>query len=216
MRLDRSERIAGQPVKKVRDFLRYLDSGDMHPDGIARRFGLRDATALVTELVKRGLLAPYERRPGRYVQGPAALQFAAAKFLKPLNREKADKIVREFLERVDAANQKSDFLWSVEKVHVFGSYINPAKDDFADIDLAILLKPRDEGMSRRQFDELEDQRAVESGRQFRNPLEKVLFPRQEVRRFLKVRNPYISLHDFDELERLGVESMVLFSHGERH
>jgi hypothetical protein len=88
--------------------------------------------------------------------------------------------------------------------------------DFTDIDLAILLKPRDEGMTRRQFDELEDRRAVESGRQFRNPLEKVLFPRQEVRRFLKVRNPYISLHDFEELERLRVESMVLFSRGERH
>ena len=59
--------------------------------------------------------------------GPAAPQFAAAKFLKPLSRDRADKIVREFLDRVDAANQKTEFLWSVDKVSAFGSDINPAK-----------------------------------------------------------------------------------------
>jgi hypothetical protein len=216
MRLDRSEKIAGQPVKKVRDFLRYLDNCNMHPDGIAKRFGLPDASNFVAELMRRDLLEPCERYPGRYAQGPAAPQFAAAKFLKPLNRDRADKIVREFLDRVDAANQKSEFLWSVNKVSAFGSYINPAKAEFGDIDLAILLTPGDKDMSRDQFTRLEQQRALDSGRRFRDFSDELAFPRREVWRFIKAKVPYISLHEFDDMERLGVESMALFSHGERH
>jgi len=71
-------------------------------------------------------------------------------------------------------------------------------------------------MSRDQFTRLERQRALDSGRRFRNFLDEVAFPTREVWRFIKAKIPYISLREFDGMERLGVESMVLFSRGERY
>ena len=194
----------------MRSLLNYVGIGHVNHDGIAKRFGVSDASDLITELLKRELLEPSKDYPGHYECGPQASQFANAKFMKPINRDRADQIVRETLHRIDEANQNPEFLWSVERVSVFGSYADPTREDFADIDLAVNLERRHPELTRQQFTLLERDRALASGRQFRNYMEELFYPRREVLRFIKAKDPYLSLHTFEELKELGIEGKPLY------
>jgi hypothetical protein len=56
-----------------------------------------------------------------------------------------------------------------------------------------------------------EQRADASGRHFRYWLERLAYGENEVRRLLKARSPYISIHEPRELKVTGAQSRLLFS-----
>jgi hypothetical protein len=116
------------------------------------------------------------------------------------------------LERIAVVNADPDLLQSVVEARVFGSYLDVSRGELGDVDVAIRLawKPH-----------LQDDsgvwatckaRAGLSGRSFRSSFEEFAYGAQEVMRALKARKPHLSLHDFDDLAKIGpVESRVIFS-----
>jgi hypothetical protein len=148
MRIDRSEMIAGQPIKKVRDFLRRLGSREWSSERIAEHFAIDLAAAenLVAELCARNLLERAKPFPGDlqvfYQCGSEAPRFAATSLLKPISRKRANELVNEFLGRVEAVNANDDLVFEVVEVRIFGSYLDPNLSEFGDVDLAVTLTPR--------------------------------------------------------------------------
>ena len=97
MRLDRAETIAGQPIKRVRDWLRGLRN-DCRESAIAKHFALEEPEEFIGALKQRELLVDSDYRDPKsgeryYAPGPAARRFAAASLLRPNNRAKADEIL---------------------------------------------------------------------------------------------------------------------------
>ena len=98
MKLDRNECFAGQPIKRVRDWLREL-RGDCARSAIVRHFGLEDPEPFLNELKSRQLLVdsagwPNDDEPF-YALGPLAARFAAAKLLRPISRQKRTNCSRD-------------------------------------------------------------------------------------------------------------------------
>lgn len=133
--------------------------------------------------------------------------------MKPIPRAKADQIVRDLLARVEVVNSQDDLTHFVGEVRAFGSYIT-ASPDVADIDLAISFvpKPPPHGM---RLTDWHLQRASQSGRTFSNFVEELYYSQNQVRRLVKGRNQYVSIHDMSELDELKLESRRLYASPER-
>jgi predicted nucleotidyltransferase len=215
MRIDRSEMIAGQPITKVRSFLRRLGHREWSTEAIAEYFSIDRATGknLIAELCRRNLLEKAKLWPGErkvfYQRGPAASQLALASFLKPISRKRATELVQKFLERVEAVNANDDLVYEVAEVRVFGSYLDPSQSEVGDVDLAVTLAPR-HGKSHAEAVDLSRARAAASGRRFSNILQSLFYGQHEVLRQLKARSPYVSMHPPDDPERIGANSQVIF------
>jgi hypothetical protein len=212
MSLDRTDVIAGQPIQRVRDWLRTL-RGEWSRSAIAEHFSLEDPEELLVELKRRQLLVDGEYRASRviepcYAPGALAARFAAARLLRPISRKKANELVEGLLERIAAVNDNPDLLMSVIEARVFGSYLDPLRDPLGDVDVAIKLENRalpDDVVAASLA------RARLSGRRFGSYVEELGYGELEVWRALKGRRPHLSLHTFDELARLGrVESRALY------
>jgi predicted nucleotidyltransferase len=129
---------------------------------------------------------------------------ANASFLKPIARAKAQVLLNGVLERAAAYNaDPGKPLW-IERISVFGSFLNPDATDFGDIDLNVILVDRepDDPHARNRYS-----RATR--RRFRNIVEELAWPGIEARRILKNRSGYISIHQ-EDIARFTDRSDVVF------
>lgn len=81
------------------------------------------------------------------------------RYTNPLNKEKADKLFKKFMERVEEINSNEFYLYRVSKIVLFGSYIDPEKTDYSDIDIAFELSRK--AKSHEEFMEMDEQRIKE-------------------------------------------------------
>jgi DNA-binding MarR family transcriptional regulator len=219
MRLDRKGIIGGQPIKQVRDFLRRYRDDRPAPDAVMEFFDADHdaANAIIGGMIERGLIAeapePWDRRPVVYAVTELGVRFAAASLLKPISRPKADRIVSDLLARVEDVNARDDLTHFVGEVRAFGSYTTDAPE-VGDIDLAISLvaKPPPSG---KKFTEWHLERARQSGRVFGSYIDELFFSQNEVRRLIKGRNQYVSIHPMSDLAELKVESRALYKSPDR-
>jgi hypothetical protein len=113
-----------------------------------------------------------------------------------ITRKQADVLVAEVCERARAINA-GDYAHRIVRLEVFGSYLTD-KDPLGDLDLMVTLAPA--------YDDLAQQRNAEdrarAGRTFRNLIEDVYWPKEEVHRALKNRKRAISIHDASERQAL--------------
>lgn len=142
MRIAKNELLAGIPVLKIRDYFRLLYSGLMTRDGLAERFNLneKETEGLVGELLSKGYIEPADNGMYRLTLKGNALSIARC--MAPINREKADRIMQEFLKRVEEVNRDDFYPYRVSKLVLFGSYLNPEQMDLGDIDIAFELEPK--------------------------------------------------------------------------
>ena len=59
-----------------------------------------------------------------------------------------ERVLQEFLERVDQVNSDAYFLARVSRVVLFGSYLRPELDRLGDIDIAVELRPKESDYQR--------------------------------------------------------------------
>jgi len=123
----------------------------------------------------------------------------AARSVPPMNKEKADKIFNEFMQRVEEINNNDYYLCKVEKILLFGSYLNSENDDYGDIDIAFELKRKIDN-----FDEFEKAKKKhireleQNGKHFSDFMDEMFYPEKEVKLKLKNKCRYISLHPIDD------------------
>ncbi|MBB4391661.1 hypothetical protein [Bradyrhizobium sp. ERR14] len=208
MQVRRDEEIAGVRLMKVRDLLRWADDGPIQLSAISDRLHCDRAKA---ELVQNALLEagyieidPNASGQNCYIASDLGRQLCNAKFVRRITRSEADELVADFLERVRLVNGRDELTHRVREVRVFGSYIEDAAD-LGDVDLAVDFRPR-----RSTHVEEAQARAKQSGKTIGNFLQLITFGQREVRQILKNRSPYLSIHEFGEVEALGATCRVLF------
>ncbi|KRR15001.1 hypothetical protein [Bradyrhizobium valentinum] len=211
MQVGRDDTIAGLRLMHVRDFLRWAGDNSVRPDAIDEYFKVDPARAREIEqaLLDAGYLekeeAKFTNESGTwYVAGGLGRQLCNAKFVRRITRDEAEKLVVSFLERVKGVNERDELTHRVEEVRVFGSYLG-GKSDLGDVDLAVAFEPR-----RPTHVEESLLRAEQSGKRINNYLGRLFYGQHEVKKLLKHRSPYLSIHEVGELEKLGTNFKVLF------
>ncbi len=214
MKIDAKANFAGVPILELRRLLRR--SKNIYAWNIFFIIEVLDvceeqAAELAKALENEGFIEKAETKESeRYwtntVKGNA---LAIASAAKPLRRESADKKLTEFIARVKQVNESSYFLYKVEKVVVFGSYLS-SEDKIGDIDLAVTLAAK--AQDREEAWRLNKERtreACEQGRQFSNIIDELFWPQREVFLMLKNRSRSFSIHSPDDLQ-LAKTSKVIF------
>jgi len=129
MRIDKTEMIAGQPILRVRDFLRSIGDNGFTDLEIAHRFKVSQggAAEILRELRARSWVEPREEHePGWYEVSMRGRALAAARAVPPISRMAAELLMKRFLERVSDVNGRDELTHRVTEVRVFGSYLTSA------------------------------------------------------------------------------------------
>ncbi|PDT87745.1 hypothetical protein CO669_22975 [Bradyrhizobium sp. Y36] len=210
MRVGRDETIRGVRLIKVRDLLRFVESGAVRPSIVMERLGCDEAEAvsMIEALLREGYIekdVTAKQEPARLVVSDLGIQLCNAKFVRRISRAEAERLVAELLERVKQVNERDELTHRITSVRVFGSYLGD-NSDLGDVDLAIQYTPR-----RSTHVEEAQQRAEQSGKSMSNFLQVITYGTSEIRQILKNKSPYLSLHEHSEPDRLGVGSRVLFA-----
>jgi predicted nucleotidyltransferase/predicted transcriptional regulator len=200
MRIDPKDALAGQPILKIRDFLRNCQLFNWNTQTVITAFNvdLGGAERIIVTLKQRGYVRSVDISGRKYwkttLKGNALALSSAA---KPLLRATAERKLREFLDRVVEVRKSKYYLYKVSEVVVFGSYLS-GNEKINDIDLSINLLPKEKNEQRRrrrEEDRVSD--AIYYKRVSRDTA--IMWPQLEVIRFLKGRSRGISLHIDEEI-----------------
>lgn len=136
---------------------------------------------------------------------------AQVKFVKRMDKAKADKVFNEFMKRVSEINEDESSIYRVSKLCLFGSYLNPEAEDYGDIDIAYELEHKISDDKR--FSEASQRiiaNAKADGKVFSSILDEICYPEDLVLRYLKNRSPYISLHRIKDIETLSAQHKQIY------
>lgn len=140
--LERNAKFMGVPFVVVRNILkawRYGQSTDAHDIAVRKdvKQDPRTVLGVLEEFRDRSFMGPEEQEYGRPFDGLTELGKAlvSAKGTKRVGREKAQQVLDEFLASCASVNARSDIPFHVREVWLFGSMIDPIREEVADIDL---------------------------------------------------------------------------------
>jgi len=223
MRIDPKDQIAGVGILKVRDFLRQTSDIDRWGVPLAAdRLSISPEVAneLVGELVQRGYVEPAvsQGKWQSYSNSVKGNALGLASAAKPITRKTADRVLSEFLDRVCQVNSDRSFLKMVRKVLVFGSYLSDASR-INDIDLAVELvwkedHPSVRGKERADVAFEHSCAAQDKGRHFGTLIDRMEWPENEVKLFLKSRSRALSIHPIEDGILDQTDTKVLFQEKE--
>jgi predicted nucleotidyltransferase/predicted transcriptional regulator len=203
MRIRKNENINDIPLIKIRNYFQKIQLIGISKADIRKYFSLdvKSMNCLIKELQKNDLIENALDKKGviEYQLTTKGQSLCVARSVPPLNKAKADKFFNEFMQRVEDVNNNDYYLFKVEKVLLFGSYLNPNNADFGDIDVAIELKRKIDNFD--EYNKIRVERVQEmkqNGKQFSNYGEELFYPENEVKLMLKNQCRYISLHSTDE------------------
>jgi predicted nucleotidyltransferase len=214
MRINSKDTILDVPILRIRKLLRRsMSHGSVIFEKLASqtlKLGEQRTREILDELVRQGYYEARENRQGEpywenTIKGNSLAMATAA---RPVTRAKADKIFGEFVLRVKEVNDDPYYLFKVNRVVLFGSYIRDT-ETVNDIDIAIQLAPKIDDLKLRS--KLYAKRRRKSKRKFRTLMAYLGWPMQEVWLFLKSRSRALSLHDFASHEKLleTIETRVI-------
>ena len=220
MRIDPRSEIDGIRALKIRDCVRRVRGSWITSEYMARCLKVSAAIAakLIDSLVSRGILrkSQLSGNGGQYYEVTEhGSRFMLASGAKPIKRETADRLVRELLERVGRINRDQGYLFTIDYVGVFGSYLSDSAT-INDLDIAYSLKGRDVDLELfRKRAAHKVQKAKEAGRRFSSYLDELSWPEVEVIRALKGRSTAISLHSTNDEILRRTTVWELYPHPER-
>ncbi len=216
MKVDKQSNIGNIPIKGIRDFfIRYRTPANFSLMTLRHYFKVSERVAqdLCKELIRQEYIQENieDNIYDKYVVTKKGNALAQAKFIKRLNKEKADLLFQKFLVRVEEVNADNTFLYCVKQLFIFGSYLDRSSNDFGDIDIAFVLerKMKDYNDFRAAQQKL-IQDACENGKVFSSIVEEVCYAENMVLKHLKHRSPYISLHRLSEVIELGARYKQIY------
>jgi hypothetical protein len=199
--LQRGVQVAGVDPDVARRLARACHGGHSYPTSVVATWSQassEDADELLSRLAEAGFL---ERRVQHWdgidhvewattVRGGA---LANASFLKPMTRDKAQSLLQGVLARANSYNADPTKPMWVQRIAVFGSFLDRDAVDFGDLDLQVELVDR-------PADDLVESKlayARASGRSFSTFMDQLFWAEKEARQVLKNRSGYISIHTED-------------------
>ena len=209
MRITKEEVVAGHSALRVRGFLRRFERGFFMLSAAESFMQLksRRAAEFINDMVALELIEPTMPfgNKAAFQVATRGHAFANATAAKPISRGTAERVLREFMDRVNAVNASKEYAFKVKSAVLFGSMLS-CVDRLGDVDVAIDLRPRisDSAKFRQQCDRRRHL-AEEQGRAFSTVIEWATWPQKEVVLQLKARSRSLSLHEFDQL--MGMENL---------
>lgn len=212
MRISRNQKINNTPILKVRDFFKNLArcrTDTFTLEEVCDFFEIHnlEANNLLRELTEQGFIEKSSSDCYKTTLKGEALRIARC--VPPIKRDKADKIVNDFMQRVEEINNNDYYLYRVSKILLFGSYIKEDAVDFGDIDIAFDLERKIknkevfEKLNREFFEKAQDE-----GKCFSSYIERLFYSETVVISKLKNRNRYISLHRDDEILKVAETKQI--------
>lgn len=135
-------------------------------------------------------------------------RFLVAKATAPLPRKKADAMLAKLLSRAVSINANAKYLYRVERLAVFGSFLRPDVDVLGDLDIAYDLVQRYE--NEEEYEELKRRREHEEDIYFSGLWDEFGWPEDEVRKLLKARTLGLSLHSWRDLKVTNGSFRIVF------
>lgn len=200
MRIYKTNPIYGISMLDIRKFFRLVrNSKKFFSSDISDYFYFdkNETSNFISELISNDFIESFEDGYKLTLKGNA---LCIAKCIPPINREKADKIFKEFMQRVEEVNNDDDYLFRISKLYLFGSYLNPNNPDYGDIDIVFDLERKIKDYN--TFINLNLSLVYEAqnnGRHFSSFFDKIYYSQHLVLLKLKNKNRYISLHYINEI-----------------
>ena len=203
MRITKEEVVAGHPALRVRGFLRRFEHGFFMLSAAEGFMQLKSqqAAEFINDMVALELIEPTMpfKDQAAFQVATRGHAFANATATKPISRGTAERVLRDFMDRVNAVNASKEYAFKVKIAVLFGSMLS-CVDRLGDVDVAIDLQRRisDSTKFRKQCDRRRHL-AVEQGRAFSTAVDWATWPKKEVMLQLKARSRSLSLHRFGQL-----------------
>ncbi len=203
MRITKEEIVAGHSALQVRGFLRRFKHGFFMLSAAEGFMQLKSgqAAVFINDMVALELIVPTMPFGDRaaFQVATRGHAFANATAAKPISRGTAERVLREFMDRVNAVNASKEYAFKVKSAVLFGSILS-SMERLGDVDVAVDLQRRilDSAKFRQQCDHRRHS-AQEQGRAFSTAIDWVTWPKREVVLQLKARSRGLSLHGFDQL-----------------
>lgn len=216
MRLAKTDIIADLEAPVVRDLMRRLhrrsnldDIGSRLPAGVG-------AAEVADQLVAAGFL---ELEQLRHLEGDSWWKttikgnaLAMDSFGKPITRPTAERLLGGLIGRAATWNADQGRVISVERLVVFGSYLDPSTERLGDLDIAATLThwpphadPTD--WSRRCEDHLQA-----SGCSFSSLVDQLCWPEDEAQMMLRNRSAAIHI-TIEDIRNLTTRCAVVYTRG---
>jgi hypothetical protein len=203
--------IAGESAMRIRDILRR-SHGAFREDWLSRKFRYNECQAHeIARAMESAGFVRWDRERERRDKSPfpwysvtdAGEDIMRASAARWIRRKTATAALMEFMKRVQRVNASPDYLYSVKRVAVFGSFLE-RRERLGDVDVSVDLKSRVEFDKNHKWVEIFRQHAWSSGRRFSTFDEEIFWPRREVLLTLKSRKRSISIESwssFVEMEK---------------
>ena len=220
MRIQSDSLVPGFSAKRIGALLRHSEFLSVHDAMTLLRIRRRRAVQLHERLEAEGFIERIAALPEpetepcwkRTIKGGA---LSIALFSAPVSRRTAEKELSEFMNRVHQVNTDSRFLYRDQKAVLFGSFLTDAPT-VGDLDVAVELIPKElDGKKHSEMVLARAADAASNGRRFQNFVERISFPAQEVRQFLKSRSRIIQLTDCKDGVLEIAQSRVIYEYPEK-
>jgi hypothetical protein len=224
MNINPKETMFGLPILKVRGVLRLAIKERLWGDSRKKVIGkvaliLKLPMAITEGLVNQLLAENYilwvktKYSGGIYyklTETEKGRRFGIAKATAPISREKAKELLHDVIVRAKSINENPEFVFFVERIEVFGSYLTN-KELLGDLDLGVKLERRYHGELFTEHNQHRIEIAKSAGSTFNNSTDQINWPYLEVMLMLKARKRGLSIHDINEDEVFAVtETKVVY------
>lgn len=228
MQINSKDILYGLPILKIREVVRKsmderLFGSSQHEidDKVSKILG--QPITVANEVIKQLIEDDYLQLNKEIIQGidqynltdtEKGRRFGIAKATSPISREKATKILNELIERAKVINANDEFLYYVESIKVFGSYLTD-KELLGDLDVGVKLSKKYLSGKYRSFQQKKIKQVKKDGKRFNTFLDELFWPHREVMLKLKNRQIGLSLHDEEDDEVFKVtETKQVFEYKE--
>jgi hypothetical protein len=190
MRITKDLVIAGLPALTAREWMRTLSRNNTEP--AVTLDDLTDEGRVIAEWFAEEGFLEETGRPGHYHVTIKGASLAMASAAPPVKRATAQRALDELLARAVEINGNPELLMWVDRIGIFGSFLDPDRDELGDLDCVVWFSRRDSDGD--AYIAKSVARAEASGRSL-SFIEQLAYGELEVQRYLKGRSRTISLHD---------------------
>jgi len=218
--------IAGLPAITVRNVLRRADFV-FDENFVAERckVSVRKAKEVLAELLSDGYIECSEgsrrlisHKVGKkgprhwcvdYKLTAKGVRLAQASAVSRMPRMRADRIVADFMERVQEVNANPEYMYRIPTVVVYGSYVR-GEPTLGDVDVAVDLEAKCDSAHAREWSEKRVQAALARGRSFSSFEDILGWPEAEVMLHLKARTRGLSLQRLNHFVAMEKDKLFVY------
>ncbi|MCZ7861062.1 hypothetical protein O9X98_06550 [Agrobacterium salinitolerans] len=147
--IKRDDLFLGLPLTKLKTLLQLFENDTRHPAAVGRSSKLKLSSSLATamigesrirDLISFGLPDGAENGPRKWRRSaltPAGEAIVTASARKRATKAAAGKVLHDILVRTQCLSVDKRAPLDVEKIWVFGSFVDPSKTDVGDLDIVV-------------------------------------------------------------------------------